>query len=95
MLGNTLDAREKKDRQEAELERIKTTLVNQLKNGKLLAIDITTADIAVLLKKRRIFKKLQTPARKKLLADLNAHGVPEDKVRISVHGDYSMVVILP
>ena len=93
MSDNKLDANEKKKLKEAELKRIRTTLVDQLKNGKLVAVAKTTSDIAGLLTNSGFFKT-PTPERKELLAYLAAHGVPEDKVRVYILGDASEVTAL-
>ena len=79
MSDNVLYADAQKRRIEAEIERIGTALVNQIKNAELPAHTTTPADIADLLMEKGFFKKYPLPERKQLLAYLATHGVPGDK----------------
>ena len=78
----------------AELEKIRWRLLFKLEKGELPAVVTTTSDVAKLLQ-GKIFGK-DSPERKQLIADLGAHGVPEEKVRVYDLGDiHSKVKILP
>ena len=92
MSDSTLYETAQKTHKNVELEKIRAGLVDKLREADLPAIVRTKLDIATLLDEKRF---PPTPERTQLLADLGVHGVPKHKVRVSISGDNSMVVIFP